>query len=134
MTNLFLALMVKHAFCDLYFQNRKGPTDKTKYIGECHSHYFDHFLATLLVCYIFLIPLEYCFFLAFVDYTFHWHIDYIKTNIVRFFKLNVSSVIYWLIQTFDQILHYCTYFLIIYLIQNNISLQHIFEKFMSFFT
>lgn len=134
MTNLFLALVVKHAFCDLYFQNRKIPTDKTKYVGECHSHYFDHFLATLLVCYIFLIPLEYCFFLAFVDYIFHWHIDYIKTNIIKLFKLNVSSVIYWLIQTFDQILHYCTYFLLIYLIKNNISPQHIFEKFISFIT
>ena len=89
MTNLFLAFMVKHAFCDLYFQNKKVSSDKTKYIGECHSHYFDHFLATLLVCYIFLLPLEYCVFLAFIDYVFHWHIDFIKTNIIKLFKLNL---------------------------------------------
>ena len=133
MTNLFLAFMVKHAFCDLYFQNKKSPADKTKYIGECHSHYFDHFFATLLVCYIFLIPLEQCLFLALVDYIFHWHIDYVKTNVIKLFKLNVSNIIYWLVQTFDQILHYFPYFLLIYLIQNNISFQDIFKKITSLF-
>lgn len=132
MTNLFLAFMIKHAFCDLYFQNKKVPSNKTKYIGECHSHYFDHFLATLLICYIFLLPLEYCLFLASIDYIFHWHIDFIKTNIIKLFKLNVSNIIYWLIQTFDQILHYCTYFLLIYLIQNDISPYLISKKLLSF--
>lgn len=132
MNKLFFALMIKHAFCDLYFQNRKSPIDKSKYIGECHVHYFDHFLATFLVCFMFKLPLDYCFFLSSVDYFLHWHIDFIKTNIVKLFKVNTNSIIYWLIQTFDQILHYSTYFLIVYL-ACNVSFEHILKEFVSIF-
>ena len=131
MIKLLLALLIKHAVCDLYLQNKRNPTDKSKYIGECHTHYLDHFLLTLLVCYIFLIPLEICFVLASIDYIAHWHIDYTKTKIIRFFRINLNSIVFWLLQTIDQILHYSTYFLIVYIVQNNLSFHHIFEKFIS---
>lgn len=133
MTTLLLALLIKHAFCDLYLQNKRHSTDKSKYIGECHTHYIDHFLLTLLVCYIFLLPLEQCFILALIDYIFHWHIDYTKTKILKFLKVKMGSIGHWLIQTFDQILHYSTYFMLVYIVENDLlnsyeTLQSFLEK------
>ena len=134
MDTLFLfALLVKHAFCDLYLQFKKVPLDKTRYLGECHLHYFDHAILTFMVSYLFLVPLEYCFILSGIDYVLHWHIDYIKTKVMKFLKIENSSLTYWLFQTFDQILHYATYLLIIYVAANGYSLQNVFEKFISFF-
>ena len=134
MDTLFLfALLVKHAFCDLYLQFKKVPLDKTRYLGECHLHYFDHAILTFMVSYLFLVPLEYCFLLSGIDYFLHWHIDYIKTKVMKFLKIENSSLTYWLFQTFDQILHYGTYLLIVYVAANGYSLQNVFEKFISFF-
>ena len=135
MDTLFLfALLVKHAFCDLYLQFKKVPLDKTRYLGECHLHYFDHAILTFMVSYLFLVPLEYCFLLSGIDYVLHWHIDYIKTKVMKFLKIENSSLTYWLFQTFDQILHYGTYLLIVYVAANGYSLQNVFEKFISFFS
>ena len=61
------------------------------------------------------------------------HIDYIKTKVIKFLKIENSSLTYWLFQTFDQILHYGTYLLIVYVAANGYSLQNVFEKFISFF-
>ena len=133
MTKLLLALLIKHAFCDLYLQNKRHSTDKSKYIGECHTHYIDHFILTFLVCYIFLIPIEYCLFFSSLDYIFHWHIDYIKTKIVKFLKVKIGSVGHWLIQTFDQISHYLTYYLIVYMVENETSFINILKTLQSFF-
>lgn len=133
MTKLLLALLIKHAFCDLYLQNKRHSTDKSKYLGECHTHYIDHFILTFLVCYIFLIPIEYCLFFSLLDYIFHWHIDYIKTKIVKFLKVKIGSVGHWLIQTFDQISHYLTYYLIVYIVENKISFINILKTLQSFF-
>ena len=134
MDTLFLfALVVKHAFCDLYLQFKKVPLDKTRYLGECHLHYFDHAILTLMVSYFFLIPLEYCFILSSIDYILHWHIDYIKTKIMRLLKITNSSMVYWLFQTFDQILHYCTYLLLVYIVSQNFLFQDMFKKFVSLF-
>ena len=134
MDTIFLfALLVKHAFCDLYLQFKKVPLDKTRYLGECHLHYFDHAILTFMVSYLFLVPLEYCFLLSGIDYILHWHIDYIKTRVMKLFKISNSSMVYWLFQTFDQILHYATYLLIVYVAANGYSPQHIFEKLISFF-
>lgn len=131
MIKLLLALLIKHAICDMYLQNKRSFTDKSKYIGECHTHYLDHFLATLLVCHLFAIPIEFSFFLASIDYIAHWHIDYTKTKIIRFFKISLHSIVFWLLQTIDQILHYSTYFLIVYIVQSKLSLHDIFEKYIS---
>ena len=134
MDTLFLfALVVKHAFCDLYLQFKKVPLDKTRYIGECHLHYFDHALFTFIISYLFLIPLEFCLLLSSIDYIIHWHIDYVKTKIMRFFNGANSSLVYWLFQTFDQILHYSTYLLLVYFVAKGFSPQYIFEKFISSF-
>lgn len=134
-TTIFLfTLLVKHAFCDLYLQFKKTPMDKTRYIGECHSHYFDHSILTFIICYIFLIPIEYSIFLCLVDYILHWHIDFVKTKIMKFLKIEHNSVIYWLFQTVDQILHYSTYLLIVYIVKNYSSFHNFLEKFISFFS
>lgn len=134
MNTLFLfALFVKHAFCDLYLQFKKIPLDKTKYIGECHLHYFDHGLLTFIVSYMFSIPLEQCLLLSSIDYILHWHIDFVKTIIMRIFKIDSNSLVYWLFQTVDQILHYSTYLLIFNIASKGYSFQYIFEKLISLF-
>lgn len=134
MDTIFLfTLFIKHAFCDLYLQFKKVPLDKTKYIGECHSHYFDHAIFTFIISYIFLVPIEYCFFLSSIDYIIHWHIDFVKTKIINFFNISNNSAVYWLFQSVDQILHYATYMLIAHIVSKGYSFQYIFKKFISLF-
>lgn len=93
----------------------------------------DHSLFTFIICYIFLLPIDYCIFLSLCDYILHWHIDFIKTKFVKFLKIDFKGVFFWLIQTIDQILHYLTYFLIFHITQNYNSFEHIFKKIISIF-
>ena len=134
MNTLFLfTLLIKHAFCDLYLQFKKVPLNKLKYVGECHLHYFDHGLLTFIVSYLFTFPLEQCLLFASIDYIIHWHVDFIKTVIIKLFNIVDTSLVYWLFQTIDQLLHYSTYLLIVYIAFKGYSFQNVFEKLISFF-
>ena len=48
------------------------------------------------------------------DYTLHYHIDYAKVNVGRYFELlPTNSEWFWVLLGFDQLLHALTYFAII---------------------
>ncbi len=115
-TLLLFVLMCKHAICDLAIQSFRTPTDKYKYFNKgLHMHSLDHGIGAFIVLLFFVNPL-YAALFAFIDYIFHWHIDWAKTNITRKYGWTKDGKEFWRLQTFDQMAHYATYALIVYLL------------------
>ena len=50
------------------------------------------------------------------DYVFHYHIDYVKSNLWKRYNYGPNDQMYWVIHGTDQFLHLMTYVLIIYLL------------------
>jgi hypothetical protein len=114
MEALFLfGLIVKHAIVDVGIQRHLGYQKKHIYFSpRAQLHYLGHGIGTFLVLclggiYIALIA-------GIIDYIAHWHIDCTKTRINNRFELAQADLGYWWLLTVDQLLHYSTYFLIIY--------------------
>ena len=92
-----------------FMQSFRTPTDKYKYFNKgLHVHSLDHAVGTFVVLLFFINPL-YAAVFAFIDYIFHWHIDWAKTNITRKYGWTKDGKAFWRLQTFDQIAHYATY-------------------------
>jgi hypothetical protein len=109
-------LMLKHAICDLGIQSFRTPTNKSRYFDKgLHLHSMDHGIGTFIVLLFFINPL-YALVYAVVDYVLHWHIDCAKTTISRKYNWTKEGKPFWRLQTFDQMAHYSTYALIVYLI------------------
>lgn len=113
---ILFMLMLKHAICDLGIQSFRTPTNKSRYFDKgLHLHSMDHGIGTFIVLLFFINPL-YALVYAVVDYVFHWHIDCTKTTIARKYNWTKEGKPFWRLQTFDQMAHYATYALIVYLI------------------
>ena len=117
-----LWLLIKHIIVDLPIQ-RSTPLHIQKLKRfYCkwpwgHLHYINHSIGTFLVTWYF-VNFFTAVIIAAIDYIAHWHIDYSKYRILVKFKIdNVpeSYIRYWWIQTFDQILHYITYYILVML-------------------
>ena len=112
---LFL-LMCKHSVADLALQSLRKPTTKRLYFNKgLHIHALDHAALTLVVLVFFINPWLALAF-AVLDYVAHWHIDCFKSKLLWIFEIPRDGALFWRIQTCDQILHYATYALIVYLI------------------
>jgi len=115
MNELFLlALLVKHAVADLALQNQLKGINKLAYFGNGHKHYAQHGITAFLTCVLFVNPLV-ALGLALIDYVAHWHIDYAKHHVCRILKIERNSMKWWWLTSLDQILHYSTYFLIVFI-------------------
>ena len=110
---LFL-LMVKHAVADLYVQSARPIINKAPYFGGL-IHAWDHALLTFAVV-VFPAGLQWALIAAIVDFVLHWHIDWAKTNIAHYMKWQRTDTKFWKFQALDQICHYSTYFLIVWII------------------
>ena len=109
-TTLLFLLLIKHSICDLALQGRftskqgdkKNLTDIKGYL-----HAGDHAIGTFLVSLLFvgLLP---ALGIAIADFILHFVIDYIKRRYTL--KIKQSDKKYWVIQSIDQIAHYCCYF------------------------
>jgi len=111
---LLLALLIKHAIIDIGIQRIQGPRDKQIYFSlKAHEHYGFHGLGTFIVFSIMVTPII-GLFLGIIDWICHWHIDYSKSQINMRNNLNQSHQNYWWLLTIDQILHYITYWILIY--------------------
>lgn len=110
-TTLLFLLLLKHSICDLALQGRftskqgdkKNLTDIKGYL-----HAGDHAIGTFLVALLFvgLLP---ALGIAIADFILHFVIDYIKRRYTL--KIKQSDKKYWVIQSIDQIAHYCCYFI-----------------------
>ena len=115
-TIILFALVCKHALADLGMQSFRPIAQKQFYFNKgLHLHSFDHGAFTFVVLLFFLNPIT-AFLLALLDYICHWHIDFIKSNVVKKLGIEKTGNTFWRIQTIDQILHYSTYMLIVFLI------------------
>jgi len=109
-TTLLFLLLIKHSICDLALQSRfskyggdkKNLTDLKGYL-----HAGDHAIGTFVVALLFagLLP---ALGIAIADFVLHFLIDYIKRRYTL--KIPQSNSKYWVIQSVDQIAHYCCYF------------------------
>lgn len=105
---LLTLLLFKHAVADLFLQTLHWSSSKTKYFSYAHRHYFEHGILTFVVCLIF-VNWKLAFAMALLDYVAHWHIDFTKSHVVKYFNVDRTSGLFLRIQTVDQILHYTTY-------------------------
>ena len=119
MTSVFILLLIKHTFCDLFMQSTRPSADKSNLFNRgLHRHCIDHAVATLIIL-LFFIDIKYALLLSMFDYTTHCIIDWLKHIILNKYKVIKNGKMFWGLQTIDQALHYINYFVIV------LSLIHI---------
>lgn len=117
-TVLLLLLMIKHSIADLAIQSMRTPSNKSNIINPgLHLHAADHGILTFLVL-IFFTQLHIALFFGIMDYIIHVLVDHIKSRILVRYNIPRQGSKYWSIQSVDQISHYLTYGLIVYLFAN----------------
>ena len=109
--DLFLLLLIKHAVVDLGIQAQLVGMEKSKYFGNGHIHYFHHGIGTLVIAGLYF-PLIPALIIMLFDYIIHWHIDYTKHKVNRFFVIESRTPAWWWTNVIDQCLHFLTYYFI----------------------
>lgn len=117
---LFVLFIIKHFIADFPLQTQEMVNDKGTYgkiAGIMHS--WVHAVFTTLIVAAFLsvggmygqlVALGY----GLLDGVIHYHVDWAKMNLGR--GLTVNDRMYWMYLGLDQMLHYLTYALIIWMI------------------
>lgn len=109
----FFALIIKHAFADLFLQTFiKKPHSKIRYFDNGHRHYAHHAGVNFVVCLFFVSP-AWAVIYSLFDYIIHWHVDWGKTVFYTKFNWKRDEARFWRLQALDQALHYTTAFLIV---------------------
>lgn len=114
---LFFWLAVKHGVCDLALQAIYcRPSNKHIYLSpRAFLHSLHHGIGTWIVLMFFTNYLT-AVSLAVLDFVAHFHIDHIKSKIVKKYNWTLDGKWYWVATTVDQNLHFATYLLIVLLI------------------
>jgi len=115
---LVTLLLVKHAVADFFLQRAFMFKDKHIYAGPGGiSHASIHGSLTFLAIVICL-PNLWLFAVLFglVDAVAHYHIDYVKSNWNVRTQALPSETRYWYAFGLDQMAHFLTYVLIVYII------------------
>ena len=113
---IFLLLMIKHAIVDLGFQPFGLGSTKLKYFGWLahQQHYIPHGLLTMVALALTLQgSLELVILLGILDYVLHWHTDYFKTHIREKMQWKSHQRAFWVLNMFDQMLHFFGYYIIV---------------------
>lgn len=125
MLGLSIAFIIKHFMADFPLQTMEMVEDKG-YYGRFNGilHAFIHGLCTYIILLWFnaynivtgpIIPINLLIFLPILDIIVHYHIDYIKMRINKQLNWGPENPNFWFSLGIDQMLHYLTYILIIYL-------------------
>ena len=122
---VFFLLIVKHFICDFALQGRfKITHDKHLLTSrKGHLHALDHAVGTALV---FLFASSWALaqgqtiftsivIFALFDYICHFTIDWLKGNFVRANNWSQESRQFWILSSFDQILHTTSYLILVLL-------------------
>ena len=115
-TTLLFLLLIKHSICDLALQSRftKQKGDKKNLTDlKGYLHAGDHAIGTFIVALLFVGVLP-ALGVAIADFVLHFIIDFIKRRYTL--KIPQSNGKYWIIQSVDQIAHYCCYFVYVIII------------------
>ena len=117
---VFILLLLKHTFADLFLQSTRPPTNKSTILSwGLHRHCIDHAVLTLIIL-LFFVSVQLAFLLAILDYISHCLIDFTKHKVMKYYEIPKQGKRFWALQTADQALHYITYFIIVLLIGGNI--------------
>lgn len=113
---LLFFLLLKHAIVDIGLQRMQGDLFKATYSSRrAHYHYIAHGIGTTIAFIILTGPLI-ALLAGIVDWLAHWHIDFVKSSIVKHFNIKSQSIQWWWVTTVDQMFHYTTYYLLIILL------------------
>jgi Protein of unknown function (DUF3307) len=107
---LIALLQFKHFICDGPLQTLAMVQKKSIYgapLGILHSAL--HGLGTAFVLIFFAHSIVMLVSLALVDFVVHYHIDYLKENIIKYFRWDVKDAQFWWALNADQTLHQFTY-------------------------
>ena len=117
---LITLLLIKHAVADFFLQRSFMFKDKHIYAGRGGLvHAASHGLLTAIAVAICVpLPLQLPLALAagIADMLIHYHIDYIKSNWNVRTQSSPNETRYWYAFGLDQLAHFLTYVLIVYLI------------------
>ena len=106
---------VKHSIADVFLQTFHKNVQKHLYFDRGgHRHYGEHGVCTLILLLFFVNPIQ-AVLLSILDYILHWHVDWGKTKFCRWVGIERATPLFWRIHTLDQIAHFATYALIVYL-------------------
>jgi Protein of unknown function (DUF3307) len=111
---LIAALQFKHFICDGPLQTRTMVEAKSHY-GQIHglTHAGLHGISSLVVLSFFEFPLFTVCALAALDAIVHYHIDYMKENVVKLFRWSPKDKYFWWSISADQMLHQFTYIIMV---------------------
>ena len=103
------ALLIKHFLFDYAFQMSYMLEDKGSYlkVGGLH-HSFLHGVGTLVV-FLCVVDIKMALGLAIIDMLVHYHVDYIKYQIVKTYNWKPENKSFWNALGFDQLVHQFTY-------------------------
>ena len=103
-------LQLKHFVCDGPLQTLAMVKSKSIYgapLGILHSAL--HGLGTGLVFLIAAFSPTLAIGLAVLDFAIHYHVDFTKENIIKYFGWNTDNAPFWWALSADQTLHQFTY-------------------------
>ena len=106
-------LQLKHFICDGPLQTLAMVKSKSIYgapLGILHSAL--HGLGTGLVFLIAAFSPIVAIGLAVLDFAIHYHVDFTKENIIKYFGWNTNNAPFWWALSADQTLHQLTYLLL----------------------
>ena len=106
-------LQLKHFICDGPLQTLAMVRSKSIYgapLGILHSAL--HGLGTGLVFLIAGFSPHVALGLAVIDFAIHYHVDFTKENIIKYFGWNTNNAQFWWALSADQALHQVTYLLL----------------------
>lgn len=116
---LFVLFQIKHLVFDFFLQGPYQYLNKGKY-GHFGGifHALLHAYGTMFVLYFAVssvLPFQTALLLSLVDAVTHYHVDWAKVNVTRYFKLTpTTSEWFWHLVGIDQALHQLTYIGIIW--------------------
>jgi Protein of unknown function (DUF3307) len=111
---LIAALQLKHFTCDGPLQTKAMVVSKSHY-GQAQGvlHAFLHGIGSVILFGLFGVPIVTSLVLSLLDIVLHYHIDYIKENIVKLFRWSTEDPYFWWAISADQMLHQFTYLVMV---------------------
>lgn len=109
--SVLILLQLKHLFIDFYWQKPFHYENKGTY-GHPGGieHAAMHGIGTFL-CFLFYLP--FMFILAIlaglIDMVLHYHIDWAKVNLTKYYNVSFKDEKYWRLLGLDQYMHQITY-------------------------
>ena len=114
---LLSMLFIKHWYIDFVNQTMEEVESKGNY-GEWYGikHSLKHGLGTFIIISLTDLNLASALLLGLLDFTLHYHIDWLKININRSKHYTVETPQFWQWLGADQLAHSITYLFLVWLI------------------